>query len=153
MKRIVLLAAFALLACGGPLGPISGGALSGDVRPAPADWAFAQPIEQVQLETRPDDPHSVNTWIGVANGALYLPTSMIRGPKIPKEREWVKNVSADDRVRVRIDGAIYQLRALRVADDSGEYAAAREALAKKYELGPDDIDPEREIWIYRLDAR
>jgi hypothetical protein len=77
-------------ACGGPVGPVPGGALSGSVKPAPADWSFVELVEQVQLETKPAAPHSVNTWIGTSAGALYLPTSMIRGPKLPTERDiWI----------------------------------------------------------------
>ncbi len=142
----------ALSACGGPVGPISGSALSGAVEPAPADWSFIEDVEQVQLETNPAAPHSVNTWIGTNAGALYVPTSMIRGPKLPTEREWVRNVEADERVRLRIDDAIYELRAVRVIDDT-EAATARAALEKKYALDASDMDPEREIWLFRLTPR
>lgn len=141
-----------LLACGGPVGPISGGALSGEVKPAPADWSFVASIEQVQLETNPAEPHSVNTWIGTSGGALYLPTSMVRGPKLPTEREWVRNVEADERVRLRAGDGVYELRAERVVDET-EAASARAALEKKYALGAEDMDPEREIWIFRLGPR
>ena len=151
-KRVWLVALLVGFGCGGPLGPISGGALSGEVTPAPADWAFANNVEQVQLETNPAAPHSVNTWIGSNAGALYLPSSMIRGPKLPTEREWVRNALADDRVRLRIGDAVYELRAERVADET-ETAAARAALEKKYELSADDMDPAREIWIFRLAPR
>ncbi|HEU4429806.1 MAG TPA: hypothetical protein VFT98_13675 [Myxococcota bacterium] len=151
--QLPLLASLALIACGDPVGPFSGGALSGETKPSPASWDFAAKVEQVQLETDPDQPHSVNTWIGVVNGVAYIPSSMIRGPKLPSEREWVRNVSADDRVRVRIDGAIYELRAVRVADSSAEHRAALDELVKKYELVADDLDPDRAIWIYRLQVR
>jgi F420H(2)-dependent quinone reductase len=151
-NRAWLVALVLLLACGGPVGPIPGGALSGDVKPAPADWSFVERIEQVQLETNPADSHSVNTWIGTSGGALYLPTSMIRGPRLPTEREWVRNVETDDRVRLRVGDDIYELRAERVVDDA-EAASARAALVKKYALGADDMDPEREIWIFRLVPR
>ncbi len=138
--------------CGGPIGPLSGGALSGEVQPAPSDWGFAMDVEQVQLETNPAAPHSVNTWIGSVDGGLYLPTSMIRGPMLPTEREWVRNVEADDHVRVRIADAVYELRAVRVIDEA-EAAAARAALEKKYALDATDMDPEREIWLFRLVPR
>ncbi len=150
--RLWLAATLLALGCGGPLGPISGGALSGEVKPAPADWAFVDGVEQVQLETNPVEPHSVNTWIGTSGGALYLPTSMIRGPKLPTERAWVRNVEADDRVRLRVGDAVYELRAERVLD-AVEAEAARAALVKKYALDADDLDPEREIWLFRLTPR
>jgi hypothetical protein len=137
----------------GPLGPISGGALRGTLQTSPVpDWSFTAGHETVQLETNPDDPYSVNTWcVGVAE-RLYVPTSMIRGPRSPAEREWVQHATRDPRVRIRIGGALYERQAVRVTD-SAEYEAARAALASKYELAPGDLDPEREIWIFRLDPR
>lgn len=140
------------LGCGGPLGPLSGGALAGDVKPAPADWSFVASVEQVQLETNPAEPHSVNTWIGTFGGAPYLPTSMIRGPKVPTERAWVRNVEADERVRLRVGSDVYELRAERVLD-AVEAEAVRAALVAKYALAADDLDPEREIWFFRLEPR
>jgi len=148
-----VLASLAWIACGGPVGPLSGGALAGDVKPSPERWDFVAEIAQVQLETNPAEPHSVNTWIGVVEDTAYIPSSMIRGPKAPGERGWVRNVGEDDRVRVRVGDAIYELRALRVADASAEYLAAHAALVKKYELDADALDPDRAIWIYRLQVR
>jgi hypothetical protein len=142
----------ALAACG-PIGPFSGGALRGDVRTeAPKDWSVAQAHETVQIETNPAEPHSVNTWCVAIGERLYVPTSMIRGPKSPSERDWVKNVAADPRLRIRIDGVIYERTAVRVSDPA-EFEAARAALEAKYALDPAERDPEREIWIFRLDPR
>jgi hypothetical protein len=152
MRTRLLAATLLWLGCGGPLGPISGGALSGEVKPAPSDWSFVDDVEQVQLETNPGEPHSVNTWIGASGGALYLPTSMIRGPMLPTERAWVRNVEADDRIRLRVGEDVYELRAERVLDAT-EAETARAALVTKYALGADDMDPEREIWIFRLESR
>ena len=153
MRRLALGGLVALsLACGGPLGPFAGGSLSGDLASTPLDPARAETEAQAQLETNPSAPHSVNTWIGVANGAVYVPTSMIRGPLSPAEREWVVNVQADARVRLRVAGTIYEARAVRV-EDAAEAAAARAALEAKYELDADDMDPAREIWIFRLEPR
>lgn len=144
----------ALLLLGvGPLGPCAGGGLSGKVESAAvADWAFTEDIMQIQLETNPDEPHSVNTWCVGLGDRLYVPTSMIRGPKSPAERDWVKNVTKDARVRVRVGGALYERLAVRV-EEHVELETARAALERKYELDPGARDPEREVWIYRLDAR
>ena len=136
----------------GPLGPFPGRALSGEVKPTPADWSFVANVEQAQLETNPVDPRSTNIWLGSQNGALYISSSMIYGPKLPSERGWVRDVEADERVRLRVDGGLYELRAERVLDEA-EAAAARSMLERKYELGPDDLDPEREVWVWRLEPR
>ena len=151
-RLLALAAMLALTACGGPLGPVSGGALSGEVKPAPSDWSFVANVEQAQLETNPADPRSVNVWLGSLGGRLYVASSLIRGPKLPTEREWVRDVEADERVRMRIEGTVYELRAVRVLDDD-EAAAARAMLEQKYALASDDLDPEREVWVYALGPR
>ena len=144
-----LVAAFAL-AC--PLGPFSGGRLPGEVQSGPIpDWTFVNDAELCQIETNPGDPYSVNTWCVGYESNLYIPTSMIYGPLSPEERDWVRNVSANPRVRVRAAGVVYERNAVRVAAGA-EYQAVRSLLVAKYELAPDDLDPEREIWIYRMEA-
>jgi hypothetical protein len=138
------------LACG-PIGPIPGGALSGEVVEGPVDdWSFTSDIETVQLETRPSDPYSVNTWIYGEGDRLYLPTSLILGDDEPTEREWVRNVLEDDRVRLRIDGRIYPRRAIRVTDPA-ELEMAREKLMAKYDVESDDHSAA--AWVFRLDSR
>jgi hypothetical protein len=149
MMRFGVALLLVLGACG-PLGPLSGGRLSGEVQVGPA--RCADEVSTIQLETNPEEPHSVNAWCAGVGDRLYVPTSMIRGPKVPREREWVRNAMADPRVRIRIAGRIYERTAVRVSD-AAEYDAARAALEKKYALDPAERDPEREIWIFRLDAR
>ena len=137
----------------GPIGPIAGGALSGPVGPAQVpDWSFADSIETAQLETRPADPHSVNIWFAAIGDRLYVSTSMILGTREPSTRGWVEHVGKDPRVRIRLGQTIFERVARRVEDDA-EYAAARQALEAKYEIAAQDRDPERVIWIYRLDPR
>jgi hypothetical protein len=144
--------ALALCACG-PLGPFAGGSLRGPVHEgAVADWSFAAETEELELETNPASPHSVHTWCAVDGPRLYVPSSMIRGPKRPDEREWIRNVGADPRVRARIDGTVYELQAVRVTDPA-EIERARTLLERKYELDPAGRDPEREVWIFRLEPR
>jgi hypothetical protein len=143
-----------LFTLAGPLGPFPGGRLSGDVADTGtvASWDFVDDTETCQLESNPADPHSVNTWCTGHSGNLYVPTSMILGPKIPTERGWVQNVQADPRVRVRIGERVYEARAVRVTRDD-EIEAVRAALEKKYALDPADRDAEREIWYYRMEPR
>lgn len=136
----------------GPVGPIPGGALRGDVGSVTSvDWAKATKTENAQLETRPNDPHSVNTWFAPVGGQLYIPTSMISGPNHPDGRSWVAHVATDDRVRIRLGEIVYERRAVRVPDDSPEYWAARNALEARYDIAVADRDPERVIWIFRVD--
>lgn len=143
----------ALLLLGCPLGPFPGGTLRGEVaRGDVSDWSFVSKEETCQLETNPDDPHSVNTWCAGWGDALYVPTSMVRGPSVPSEREWVRNVQTETAVRLRARGVVYELEAVQVTDDV-EYDTVLRALEEKYGLDPDARDPDREIWIYRLQPR
>jgi hypothetical protein len=117
-----------------------------------ADWSFANDHETAQVEVRPEDPYSVNTWCAAIGPRLYVPTSMILGPLNPTERQWVAGVEANPELRIRIAGVVYERRAVKVEDEA-EFAVARAALEAKYEIAPEDREPDRIIWIYRLDER
>ena len=136
--------------CGGPLGPLSGGALSGDEAPLPAEWTFASEIEQVQLETRPADPYSVNTWIGVVGGNLYIPTSLILGEEDPGQRAWVQHVQSDPNVRLRIEEKVYALKAIRVEDEATINNVKTSLLAK---YGEEPTEHSDRAWVYQLTTR
>jgi hypothetical protein len=152
-RGLALLLGSAFLAACGPVGPFAGGALSGEVGPSQVqDWSFVAEIQTAQLETRPDKPHSVNTWFVDIGPSLYVPTSMIRGPKTPSNRSWVAHVSIDPRVRIRLGEQVFERIAVRVTDEP-EYQRARASLEAKYDLDVADRDPERTIWIYRLETR
>ena len=151
-KRAVVVA-FVFAGCGS-LGPIPVGALDGAVGPSVVtDWFFAEGVEIAQLETRPDDPHSVNTWWGSVDGNLYVPTSMILGPKDPTGRSWVAHLSEDDRVRIRLGDQVFERRALRLPYGGYEYEKARRAIEARYHIAVADRDRERTVWVYRLDPR
>ncbi len=100
--------ASALLACGGPLAMIPGGALRGDVVETPVtDWSFAQD-RFVDLEVRPSDPYSVELNYTVRDGRLYIDPA--------EGRRWLAFIREDPHVRVRFDGKIYAATAVRVED-------------------------------------
>jgi len=112
--------------CGGPLLAFPGGALSGEVAPAPENFAFADDTF-LDLETRPDAPYSVELNYTVKNGSLYIDPA--------EGRAWLDHIREDPNVRVRLGGRVYPLRAVRVED------------ATELEGFP----PDR--FIYRLDPR
>jgi hypothetical protein len=115
------------LGCGGPFLIFPGGALRGEVVREPVDdWSFVSSWF-VDLETRPDDPYSVELNYVVKDGALYLDPA--------EGRRWLDHIRADPRVRVRFDGKIYPLRAVLVGRP-GELAGFP-----------------KDRFIYRLDPR
>ena len=123
-------AAMLMIGCG-PIGGFAGGRLSGQEGSWPVDWDAAAEVTQIQLETAPNDPHSVNVWIVVLDSKAFIATSLLMGTEVPEERGWVRNILADDRARVRVDGVVYPVRLVPL-DDSALIARVFEAFRTKY---------------------
>jgi hypothetical protein len=134
----------AAIGCNGPFVLLPGGALDGETRPSPADWTFAGDYGTCQLETRPADPYSVNIAFTVLDGRLYINAG-------DTETRWVRNITENPRVRLRLDGVLYELRAERVSAPA-EIAAFGEAWTSQsmFRRDPTRLD---EVWIYRLVPR
>jgi hypothetical protein len=143
-RLLALPLVFAALGCNGPFGLLAGGELDGKVRPAPTDWAFAGDYGTVQLETRPEDPYSVNIAFTILEGRLYINAG-------DTETQWVKNIASNPLVRLRMDEVLYDLRAERVMGE-GEIAAFAGAWTSQsmFRRDPTGLD---EVWIYRLVSR
>ena len=157
---LALVVAICATACE-PVFIFAGGTLAGSEEPAPADWAFSRAVDTVQIETRPDDPYSVNVW-GVDVGAfVYVAASD------GADSRWAQAIEADPRVRLKVGDRLFALRATRIAtvaagasgaaDGEGEslddeMAGVIEAYVDKYDLDRDDnfVDG---AWVYRLQAR
>lgn len=129
--------------CGGPVAVFPGGALDGPVKPAPASFAFAREAGTIQLETRPADPYSVNVHGAVAGEGLYVSAGDNRAA-------WVEHIETDPRVRVRIEGDVYELRARRVTDAAELDAFAEVWIQNAWARDPRELG---EVWVYRLEAR
>lgn len=124
---LAVAAALAAAACGGPFLVFPGGALRGEVVSEPvSDWSFADDAF-LDLETRLDDPYSVELNYFVKEGRLYIDPA--------EGRRWLDHIRADPRVRVRLDGKVYPATAVLVG--------------RPGEL--EGFDPDR--FVYRLDSR
>lgn len=130
--------------CNGPIGLLPGGELEGEAKPAPSDWAFAGDYGTVQLETRPEEPYSVNIAYTVLDGRLYINAG-------DTETRWVKNLTVNSEVRLRMDGSLYDLRAERITD-SPEIVAFAKAWTSQSMFRRDPTELE-EVWLYRLAPR
>ena len=123
--RCVLVALAA--GCGGPFLVFPGGDLRGEVVNEPvSDWSFVDSWF-VDLETRPEDPYSVELNYIVKDGQLYIDPA--------EGRAWLEHIREDPRVRVRFGGKIYPLKAVLVGKPG------------ELEGFPEDR------FIYRLDPR
>jgi len=120
-----------------------GGTLDGPVKAPPQSFGFARDAGTVQLETRPEDPYSVNIACAIVGDALYVSAG-------DNKSQWVENMEANPLVRMRIEGEIYELRARRVTDDDELNSFAEEWIKKAWARDPRDLD---EAWVYRLEAR
>ncbi len=146
-RRLASLLALSALAACGPLGPLAGGRLTGEVVSDPVtDWSFTDALATVEVETRPEAPYSVTVWCFHSGSSLYVPA------RNPKSKTWVQNALADDRVRLRIDGRIYERRAVRVTDPD-EIEAVLPALLEKYQLELPDPGRRPEVDFFRLEPR
>ena len=143
--RLTVLIVLAVVAgCNGPVVLLPGGRLEGDVRPVPKSWSFAGDYGTAQLETRPQDPYSVNIAYTILDGAPFINAG-------DTETEWVKNIAADPRVKLRIDGVIYEMRAERVNSRSEIERFGKAWTSQSiFRRDPSQLDP---VWIYRLVPR
>lgn len=145
MLRLALaLALLSLAACSGPFFLLPGGELEGMLAPAPDDWSFTDDISTIQVETRPANPYSINIWAVGMDASLYLHAGGNR-------TNWVEHIEVDPRVRVGVEGTLYELEASRVTarDEFARFADAYEA---KYGMRPRNENI-AEIYVYRLGAR
>ena len=142
LRVAVMAALFLFLGCG-PTLVLPGGKLSGTPSPAPADWKWTDEVSTIQLETRPDDPYSVNIWVIGLDDGLYVHAGTNRST-------WVENMDANSSVRVRVDEKIYDLIASRV-EEQAEFDAFANRYEEKYGMRPRNEDA-REAFLYRLVA-
>lgn len=142
--RVVWSAVLVLAACSEPFGPFSGGELTGRRAAPPARWSDVPDV--VQLEVRPSDPYSVNVWSVGIGADLYVATR--------EEGDWVAHLQSDAGVRLRMDGAVYALRAAAVRD-AAERRRVVEAYLRKYAVDEDDgfiQRARRRRFVERLDS-
>jgi hypothetical protein len=127
MRLVLAVASLALVGCGGPFLVFPGGELSGEVVTEPVeDWSFAEDAF-VDLETRPDDPYSVELNYIVRDGQLYIDPA--------EGRDWFDHIRENPNLRVRFGKRIYPVKAVLVG--------------KPGELEGFDADR----YVYRLDSR
>jgi hypothetical protein len=133
-----------LVACAEPFIVFAGGKLSGEEREPPDDWSNLYDEQTFQLETRPDDPYSVNVWAVGIGPHVYIGTG-------PGGTRWTEHLANDPRVRLRSGTTLYRLIATPVTDDDERTAVAR-AYGDKYDMDRDE-NWLKEALVFRLDRR
>jgi hypothetical protein len=133
-----------LSACDDPFIVTSGGELSGTVSEVPETWQLDEVSALAQLETRPDEPYSINLVYVQMDGRLYIYAGDTR-------TNWVQHIEQDPRIRLRIGETIYPARAVRITNDD-EIAAFAAIWTSRGMFQRDPLAFE-EVWLYRLVAR
>jgi hypothetical protein len=133
-----------LSACDGPFIFAAGGELSGTVTQVPERWQLDEDSAVAQLETRPEDPYSINFSYVQLDGRFYVYAGDTR-------TNWVKHIEQNPLVRVRVQDTIYPARAVRVMSDEeiAEFAAVWSNLSA-FQRDPMNFE---EVWLYRLEER
>ena len=121
-----------------------GGELEGELVSPPTDWSLSDETSTIQLETRPDDPYSVNVWAVGLGSVLYLHAGA-------KRSTWVELVEAHPNVRVRVGEKLYELRGTRVADQA-EFTRVADAWERKYDTRFRNENA-AEAYVFRLEMR
>ncbi|MFP6654126.1 MAG: hypothetical protein VCB25_00765 [Myxococcota bacterium] len=142
--RIFVLMMFLFVLGCGPILVMPGGGLDRTTSTVPTDWRWTDDVSTIQLETRPDDPYSVNLWIIALGDSLLVHAGTNRAA-------WVEHIEANASVRVQVEEKIFELVATRVSEQS-EFDAFSDAYEKKYSVRPRHEDV-REAYLYRLRAR
>ncbi len=139
-----MLCVFCMGGCAEPFIVMAGGALAGEEADPPPDWSEFADEEIVQLETRPDDPYSINIWM-IADGAdVYVATG--DGPT-----RWTRHIEQNPDVRLRIQGKLYDLEAYRVLDKTEKLRIGQQYVSK-YDVD-DDNNWVEDGQLFRLDRR
>ena len=142
--RLIAMSSLFVVAGCGPFLLLPGGKLEGTTAPAPSNWAFTDEVKTVQLETRPEDPYSVNIWAVRIEPLLYVHAGANRS-------RWVENLEANPDVRVRVGDTLYDLRAYRV-EGQDEFTRFSNAYEEKYGSRPRNENV-MEAYLFRLEAR
>ena len=103
--------------------------LSGRAVAAPADWSFTDAHKEISIQVQPPHliPHSVTIWCVSVDGQLYL------AARDPETKRWPGWVDRDPRVRIGIDGLLYDGRLVDV-EDPGRIESIQARYIAKYEL-------------------
>ena len=96
-----------------------------------------------RLTPMPEGEEARRVWLVVVDGELYVPSGYATA------KDWPAEALAHGRVLLRIDGQLYERRAVRV-NDPATRSALFAALQRKYPV-PDREDPE--TWFFRMDPR
>ena len=113
LTRVTIIAVL-LLACG----PIPGGTLSGEMAPVPSEWTQVVRDDRAfcEIESRAQDPHSIQLECFVFEGALYVQSHRWALASWWPVESWATIWIEAPEVKVRIGDAVFELTAVHITD-------------------------------------
>ena len=98
-------------------GPLPGGRLSGELQKTAGDWeSIVRDHRFCELESRPEDPHSIQLECFVVDDRLYVQSHRWALSDGYPFESWAKIWLEHPKLRVRFGEDIYQLEAVRVTE-------------------------------------
>ena len=135
-----------------PISLIPGGALRGTPAPPPSDWSIAEGIQHLPVQHLGSGlPYSGRYWFMLREGRIHLILPSLFGQGLHDR------LRSDPRVRVRIDGRLYdqvatQVTATAIYSDAVPALVLRQfAIEVRGAVRPLSGQPPVETWIWRLD--
>jgi hypothetical protein len=147
---------WARLLAGGPVLPgVPGGWVRGEsVSPPPADWSFANGEPYLLVESRAWTlPYSARVWFLAHRGRLHLLLPGFFGDGLQRR------LADDPRLRVVVEGRVYEQVAVRVTDDRDLAALVAPVLRRQFAVEVEEpvralrggAAPGVEMAVFRLD--
>jgi hypothetical protein len=100
----------------GPIEIITGGPFkTGELATAPDDWTFLTDRREIEFQTMEPDSSRI-VWLVVLDKRLYVISGYMNTNYGKIWKQWPHHLVADDRVIVRIDGALYEQRMVRMME-------------------------------------
>jgi len=108
MRILFIIALVGLAGCG----PVPGGSLSGTPAPVPANWSSIMEDKTIcEIQSRPGKPHSIQLECFLFNDDLYVQSHRWVNAKWWPGESWAIIWQKEPEVTVRINDALYSLRA------------------------------------------
>ena len=150
LSLLLVLGLVVLFGGAGPIGPLPGGVLWGGLQEPAQDWSFTDSIKEIQLQTRVGPiPWAVTTWVMSSEGELFIGAGNCN-------RVWTQRVMQNPDIRIRVSGAVYEMRALHETDRGVGARLAPVLLAKYMGVAVDTanwIEGEQVGCVFRVEPR
>lgn len=119
-------------------GPVPGGALRGTVAAPPAEWSAALQDGRAfcEIESRPEDPHSIQLECFLFDGDLYVQSHRWAFASWWPVESWAEIWLEHPEVRVRLGDELFELTAVHVTDPVQRPAVLQ---SRGYDPVPDGI--------------